>query len=257
MHPNLVGSSCFQTKAQLGELLKALDHPEMSHCLPGRGRPGQHRHFLPVRGVAAQRLVHRTRFHLERAIHHGAVFPGKGVSLNLFRQAGVGEVVFRHHQQAAGILVNAVDNPRPGHPVDPGKGIPAVIQQGVDQGPVFMAGRRVHHHPFGLVHHQQVPVLVHNIQGDILRKHFQRANLRQLHLNQLSGLQFGAFGQHFPAAGDAPALDQVLDCGAGHVLQRGGEKLVHPLASLLHRQGELTAHCWSSTWEASSSPPLV
>ena len=36
----------------------------------------------------------------------------EGVGLNLLRQAGVGKVVFRHNQQAAGVLVNAVDDSR-------------------------------------------------------------------------------------------------------------------------------------------------
>lgn len=50
-----------------------------------------------------------------------------------------------------------------------GEGVPAVVQQGVDQRAVRMARRRMHHHAHGLIHHDDVLILVDHVQRDILR----------------------------------------------------------------------------------------
>ena len=42
-------------------------------------------------------------------------------------------------------------------------------QQGVDQRPGFVARRRMHHHPLGLVDDGDIPIFIDNIQRDILR----------------------------------------------------------------------------------------
>ena len=243
----------------------------MGDSPPGRGAVGQHGDFLAVCGMAAQGLVHRAGILFKGAVHHSAVLPGEGVGLNLLRQAGVGKVVFRHNQQAAGVLVNAVNDSRPGHAVDAGEGVAAVGQQRVDQCALLVARSGMDHHALGLVHHQQVAVLVDHLQGDGLGAHLQRAHLGKLHQNLVPWLELGAFGEGLPPAGDAPVFYKVLHGGAGHVLQGGGEELIHPLARLLHGDEKLAAHLLSgslgsvsfpsrvknSTWMTNSTAPTV
>ena len=60
----------------------------------------------------------------------------------------MGEVVFRRDDEAGGVPVDAVDDARPQFPADAGEGVPAVIEQGVDQRAVRVAGGRVDHRAF-------------------------------------------------------------------------------------------------------------
>ena len=62
-----------------------------------------------------------------------------------------------------------MDNALPLHAVAGGELSLAVKEQGVDQRPLLVARAGVHHHVFGFVDHQQVLVLVDDIQRDLLR----------------------------------------------------------------------------------------
>ena len=88
---------------------------------------------------------------------------------NLFTQGAVALVVLCADQQAAGVLVDAVDNALPLHTVAGGELSLAVKEQGVDQRPLLVARAGVHHHVFGFVDHQQMLVLVDDVQRDLLR----------------------------------------------------------------------------------------
>ena len=76
---------------------------------------------------------------------NGLVDPRQGVVLELLRQGQMGLVVLGGDQQAAGVPVDPVDDAWAQLPVDAGQGIPAVEEQGVDQGTVRVAGGRVDH----------------------------------------------------------------------------------------------------------------
>ena len=88
---------------------------------------------------------------------------------NLFTQGAVALVVLCADQQAAGVLVDAVDNALPLHTVTAGELPFTVKEQGVDQRPLLVARAGVHHHVFGFIDHQQVLVLVDDVQRDLLR----------------------------------------------------------------------------------------
>ena len=83
--------------------------------------------------------------HRDRLVH-----PGQGVVLELSGERSGGQVVFRRDDEAGGVPVDAVDDTRPQFPADAGEGIPAVVEQGVDQRAVRVAGGRVDHQPLGL-----------------------------------------------------------------------------------------------------------
>ena len=72
---------------------------------------------------------------------------------HLLGKTDVGGVVLCHHQQAAGVLVDAVHDAGADLAADAGQAALAMPQQGVDQGAVRVAGGRVHHHALGLVDH--------------------------------------------------------------------------------------------------------
>ena len=63
----------------------------------------------------------------------------------------VGDVGLGHHQQPRRVLVDAVDDARPGDPADARQRAAAMVEQGVDQRAVGIAGGRVDDQPGGLV----------------------------------------------------------------------------------------------------------
>ena len=80
----------------------------------------------------------------------------------------VGCVIFGHHQQAAGVLVNTVHNAGADGAANAGQLPRTVVEQRIDQRAVRVAGCRVDNHPLRLVDHQKVVILIDNIQRDVL-----------------------------------------------------------------------------------------
>ena len=96
----------------------------------------------------------------------------------LRREANVRAIVLGDHQKAAHVLVEAVHDARPQHPADPGQAARAVGEQGVDQRPARVSGGRMHHQAGGLVEHQEVLVLEHDIERQHLALPVPRAAAR-------------------------------------------------------------------------------
>ena len=122
------------------------------------------------------------------AADHRLIDTGEGMLFDLRGQALMGQVVLRHNQQAAGILINAVDNTGTHHAADAGQAVPAMGQQGVDQGAVGIAGRRMNDHALGLVDHEQVAVLIDDVQRDILGPGLIGNGRRHLHEQDVASL---------------------------------------------------------------------
>ena len=81
----------------------------------------------------------------------------------LSRQCQMGGVVFGGDDQAAGVPVDAVNDAGTLLAADAGEGVPAVVQQGVDQRAVRMARRRMHHHALWLVYHNDALILIDDV----------------------------------------------------------------------------------------------
>ena len=76
------------------------------------------------------------------------------------RQRLMGGIVLGRHHQAAGVLVQAVDDPRPALAPDAREGLPAMGDQGIDQGLVGIAGGGMDDHPRRLVDDDEILVLI-------------------------------------------------------------------------------------------------
>ena len=100
------------------------------------------------------------------AIDHRIVEAQNTVGLKLGRKPPMGKVGFGHKKQAAGVLVDAVDDARPHNPSNAGQTVATVVKQGIDQCALPMSGGGVHHHTLGLVDHQQHIVLIEDVQID-------------------------------------------------------------------------------------------
>ena len=230
--PDLVGASRLQTAAHMGAARVPGDDLTMGHRAAA---VRHHRHFLPVHRMAADGGVHSAAVLFQVPHHHALVGPGQGVVLELGGELLVGIVVFRRDDEAGGVPVNAVDDTRPQFPADAGEGVPAVVEQGVDQRAVRVAGGRVDHQALGLVHHDDILILVDDVQRDVLGHHVHRFRVRQRDAHGLVPLEAGVFRGGTAAAGNLALLQQPGGGGAAHALQLSRQPRVQPGAGVLSR----------------------
>lgn len=229
--PDLVGATGLQTAADMGIA------PISGDDLPvGHGRlcvfTGDS-HALSVRRMAAYGRVHRAAVLPEIAPDNGLIFAVKAVVGELSGQALVSKVVFCYDQKPGGVLVNTVDNTGALLPADTGERIPAVPQQGVHQCTVRMAGGGVDHHTPGFVDHHQIPILIDNIQRNVLGNQGKLFHFRQDDLKAVAGSAFVIFLHRTAVEGDNALLDEPLYRAAGEFLQIAREESVDPFAALL------------------------
>ena len=165
---------------------------------------------------------------------------------HLFGQCLVGGVRFCNDQKAAGILINAMHNAGADGPADAGQPPRTVPQQCIDHGAVRVAGRRVHHHAFGLVDHQQAVILIHNVQRNVLGLGFDGLRVRQGEQNRLPGFQLILFVQGAAVAGHTARFDQVLQLAAGKIRALFRQPAIQPQANAFRRKGQFTLfHLWA------------
>lgn len=105
-----------------------------------------------------------------------------------------------HHQQTAGVLIDAVDDAGPDLAANAGKAALAVPEQSVDQGAVRVAGSRVDDHPFGLVDHQKVRIFIDDVQRDLLRHSFDGLCIGDLQQDDIPCLELQALGRGLAVA---------------------------------------------------------
>ncbi len=113
------------------------------------------------------------------------------------------------------------------------------MQQRVLQGAGRVAGAWMHDQPGGLVDHEDVAVLVDDVQLDLFRRDPDgllrrlRADLDVLAAqNLVLGSQLLAVDEHLAG------LDPFLDAGAGKVAQQLGQHLIQALAGVFDGNGE-------------------
>ena len=145
------------------------------------------------------------------------------------------KIIFSHHQQAACILVNAVNDARADHTVNAGKACPAVIKQCVHKRVIRVAGRRVHHHALRLIDYQKVVILIADIQWDFLRLSLDCTRLPHGNTDTVARLNPIIFRNRLPIFDEIPLFDQPLYGRTAQALHQLGNRTVHTLAIQLRR----------------------
>src|SRR5690606_12555565 len=110
---------------------------------------------------------------------------------------------------------------------------PAVGQERGHQAPFLLPGPGVDHHPRGLVHHDQVGVLVDDVQGNGLGADPVGLGRRDDRLHLVAPVQEGLLGRHLPVDPHVPRLDPLLPEGPGALGLAAGQELVEAEARLL------------------------
>src|SRR5664279_2628934 len=76
-------------------------------------------------------------------------------------------VIFRHYQTAAGFFVETMDDSRAFLAADSGECF-AMMEQRIDQGVLTMTSSRMNHHSGGLVDHDEICILIKNLERNLL-----------------------------------------------------------------------------------------
>ena len=143
-------------------------------------------------------------------------------------------VVLRHDHQPACILIKAMHDPRPHHPADPRQAVRAVMQQRVDQRPAPVPRAGMHDHSRRLVNHQQILVLVNDIERNILGRRDAGHGRRHDDTHMIPRLQLARGGaQNIPVNADLPFLDQRLNARPRKLRGQRRQRLVRTLPGLL------------------------
>jgi len=131
------------------------------------------RDFRPVRRAAGECRINAALHVRQRTPNQTTVATGQPTVLamdcELLGEALVSGVTLRDHQQPGRILVEAMYNAWPPDAADAGKTVAAVRQQRIHESSRRMPCRRMHHEARRLVDDDEMAVLEHDIERDILR----------------------------------------------------------------------------------------
>ena len=180
-------------------------------------------------------LIERTR----RAARDGEIGALDVVSCEHGGESGVRRLALGGYHDAGRVLVEAVNNARTGDAADAGQLGAAMKQQCVDQRATLRAARGVNHEAGRLVDDDEVLVLEHDIERDILW-----LGLRIDRRGQVDGV--GDAGEHLcgriigPLAvgGNAALLDQDAQARAGHAGSGVRQPFVEARARGFRRGGQ-------------------
>ena len=183
--------------------------------------------------MAADGRIDRAGVFAQIAADDGLIGAGHGVVGQLGRECEVGKVVFRRDEQAGRVLVDAVHDAGPPLSADAGETVAAVGEQGVDERAVLVAGRGVHDHAARFVDDDEVIVLIHHVQRQILRHQRRGRGVRHRDDKRVAGGGFVVFLHGRAVFCHGPLREQPLGGAARELGQRAREESVDPLGALL------------------------
>ncbi len=142
-------------------------------------------------------------------------------------------VALRDDQDAGGVLVDAVHDPRTQLASD-AREVLAVGEQRVDEGAVLVAGSRVHHHAGALVDHDDVWVFVQHLERDLLRLRLGRRGRGDDDGDGVASLQLERGLLLLAVHRGAAVVDEPCRGGPGEFGDAAGDKAVQPLGIGVH-----------------------
>ena len=161
------------------------EHPVFRQCGPTTGR--LRRHFFPVTRAPADLGFDPTGFLLEYSAANRLVNFSDLPGFELRHQTLMRRVGLRHHQAAARAFVEPVNDTGARNAADAGELATAVMQKRVDKRVFEIAGSGMHDDAGGFVEHDQVGVLVQNVERNFFRQRFQWTRWRNFDAHFVAG----------------------------------------------------------------------
>jgi outer membrane protein assembly factor BamD len=229
MHPNLVGAPSMQ--AAFDQAYDATFEPALGEPAErGAGRtPGltvDHGHTDSLRRISTDRFIHLRPFG-HHALHQRKVAAPHRTLGQLVGQPCHRGFAFRHHHQAARVLVQAMNDARTRQC---GLG-PEAVKKSVQQRARPIPGSRMHHQTSPLVDNQQIPIFMDHLELDRLGGKC-RVGLERLGLHQqgFDTDQSVPPAEHALIPADRAQFDPALQSRARELRQALREETVKPLA---------------------------
>ena len=157
MDPDLMGSTGFKGDLQQGNAPEPL--PDLPLGMGGSRLSAGNGHQFPVDLMPPDGKGNLSGILRNIPVNQGQIGLLDRPLFELDRQVIQRRFGFGHHHDTGGVLIEPMHDPGPEFPPDAGQ-IPAMVKEGVDQGPGRMSRRRMHHHPGGLVDHQEMRIFV-------------------------------------------------------------------------------------------------
>ena len=143
------------------------------------------------------------------------------------------KVVLGRDEQTGCVLVDAVYDAGPPLPADAGEAVAAVGEQGVDERAVLVPGGWVHDHAARLIDDDEVIVLIHHVQRQILRHQLRGRGIRQRDDKRVAGCGLIVFLHGCAVFRHGPLREQPLGGAARELRKRARKESVDPLGALL------------------------
>ncbi len=224
--PDLMRTPGLQGDRQQGMQPKALQNPIVGH----RGPAARHDpHTGPIPWVTTNGLVDVPPRHQQPA-HEGAVLPVHTAPLQLLHQRLVGGQGLGHHEQTAGVLVEAMHDAGARQLVE----VRRVMQQRVLQSTVPIARGGMNHESGRLVDHQNLLVFVYQVQGYRLWRAFAPCLQDDIDPHLLAAPDLVSASAKFTIDLYAALFDPLLQAAARKLRQQIGEGLIEPSPSQIH-----------------------
>ncbi len=179
---------------------------------------GHHRHLLAVLGVAPDIAFNAVRDRTGKPPYERLVYARQTPRGELGGETLVGRVRFGGDHEAAGILIEPVDNAGAHDPANARQAVAAMGNEGVDQGRVRITRGRMYDHARRLIDNNQRGVFIDHVEGDGLASGYGRRCLGDSQIEGLvwfdpiRGVGYGRAARNYLAI-----LDQRLDPGARQI----------------------------------------
>ena len=170
---DLMGTSGFQPAFHECDIIEILQYAVVGDGMfPDFAVRREDCHLHPVFRVAGDVAFDTSFFLLKVSPDQGIVQSFGGFVEELFAQMRFGVGIFGHHEKSGGVLVYAVYQSH-------GRVVRVIVRivfqmpgDGIDQRAGIISASGMHHQSRRFVHHHQVFVFVHDVEGNVFRDDF-------------------------------------------------------------------------------------
>ena len=149
-------------------------------------------------------------------------------------------IVLGDHHQSGRPAIEAMNDSRPQLASDSAQ-IGHLVEQRVDKRSLRVAGGGMHHHASRLVHDDNIGVLVHDVEVEVLWFRRGARRLRDVYRNRFPRSHDAIGGNRLPRDGDLSVFDEPLDLGTRMAGEHARQKPIDAYPGLVCRDRDLVA----------------
>ena len=165
MNTNLVCSARLEATLHQGHIAIALEHLVVRHCVLTLRAIGKDIHLVAIARIATDMARDSSLIFCQVTPHERTIAALRGVEEELVREVLTRLLVLADNKDARGVLVDTMHQAGTLVALLEHRVVLEVEGEGIDQGAAIVAVTRVNAHTRLLVHHDDIVILVHNVDG--------------------------------------------------------------------------------------------